>query len=487
MANISATAIRNVEHLKVFEQLMEARFAALDIEAVLIYIIDNVDASALYFLADQFDVLGYKGWLLATTDQERRDLIKNAIELQRYKGTPWAVKEAIKKFGYADVTIQERLLITPPPTHNGVFQHNGQIVHGGNSWATFRVIIDATNSGTITSQQISILRELIDEYKNVRSLLIDLSFGLNFDDFFAIAEDESLEVESDDTDSEDFLTPMHNGVFTHNGYMQHDSDTLDVSLTIANPEALAWANNVSLNGGTVSGATLQVVSDFFDAIAPHRSDILRFNPFVGDQLAAALVPVLFNDDGSGAPIGNAVDVNVNFVEANYNPSYGLSGTGAAYLATGIIPSAVSQFGLNSAGFGFYQLDNFTSGLGVIGTNPSGTSILAVRNLSNSVVAGVNNTAGIAGTGVFDARGLTFVTRNSNTGYERYKNGDAVVNVTAASTSKATTELFIFRTGNVFSAADSAGYIITKGINATAYAAIRTAWNNLNAALGRPTY
>lgn len=63
---------------------------------ILVYMIDEVDARALPILAEQFDVLGYKGMRLALTEADKRALIKKAIELHRYKGSVWAVREAMK-------------------------------------------------------------------------------------------------------------------------------------------------------------------------------------------------------------------------------------------------------------------------------------------------------------------------------------------------------------------------------------------------------
>jgi len=41
------------------------------------------------------DVLGWKGWNIAKTEQERRNLIRTAIKLHKYKGTTISIKMAI--------------------------------------------------------------------------------------------------------------------------------------------------------------------------------------------------------------------------------------------------------------------------------------------------------------------------------------------------------------------------------------------------------
>jgi hypothetical protein len=78
-----------------------------DIDKLLVYIIDRVDASALDFLAWQFHLEGYQ---FATTDAQKRAMIKKAIELHKYKGTPYALKNAAIMAG------SKVLKLTEPPS-----------------------------------------------------------------------------------------------------------------------------------------------------------------------------------------------------------------------------------------------------------------------------------------------------------------------------------------------------------------------------------
>lgn len=59
--------------------------------------IDSLSGEVLDLLAWQFHM---EGWELAETEEEKRALIKKAIALHRYKGTPWAVINALKACGY---------------------------------------------------------------------------------------------------------------------------------------------------------------------------------------------------------------------------------------------------------------------------------------------------------------------------------------------------------------------------------------------------
>jgi phage tail P2-like protein len=114
--------------------------------------IDEIsDPALLDMLAWQFHVEGYE---LAETEQEKRALIKKTIELHRYKGTPWAVKNALSAVGY-------------PATVKEWFQYNGIPYK-------FKVECDISKDGIIDEDRIELILAIINEYKNVRSWLDDL-------------------------------------------------------------------------------------------------------------------------------------------------------------------------------------------------------------------------------------------------------------------------------------------------------------------------
>jgi phage tail P2-like protein len=201
---ILADSIASLPHLAAFDLMVKKRFTELEIDRLLIYIIDTVDESALPYLAEQFDVLGFKGYGLAKNDLERREVIKRAIELHRYKGTLWAVKEALKNIGYGDAVFTE---------------------HVDGHWAKFRVTVDLGNN-PVSVTQIADLVRMINEYKNVRSHLADISYELKFEDEI-ILEDESYENPGfDDSDNVSVGGNfMYNGVYQYDGEKNYSQDT----------------------------------------------------------------------------------------------------------------------------------------------------------------------------------------------------------------------------------------------------------------------
>jgi phage tail P2-like protein len=212
---VLANSIADLPHFAAFDLIAKKRLEAIQLDALLVYLIDTVSEEALSFLAEQFEVLGYKGMRLAATTQQKREVIKRAIELHRFKGTVWAVKEALKTIGYPDAILTEHVQSGP----------------GG--WATFRIEIDAGNN-PISAQAVDELVRMIDEYKNVRSHLVDISYKITFTPDSITLEDESYENPAV-TDTDDIFVGgdfKYNGAYTYNGDRNYSTDTDILTVTI---------------------------------------------------------------------------------------------------------------------------------------------------------------------------------------------------------------------------------------------------------------
>jgi phage tail P2-like protein len=192
---VLADSISYVPHLQAFDLLVKQRFTELELDKLLVYIIDTVPATAIPYLADQFDVLGYKGFRLAQTEADQRAVIKKSIELHRYKGTLWAVREALTSIGYGAAIIQENV--------------------GGVPY-TFRITIDL-GTQMLSESSIDDLEKMIDEYKNIRSHLLDLSYTISFGDTIT-PTDSYIDAEAETN----MDTVMAGGDFRHNGLVLRD-------------------------------------------------------------------------------------------------------------------------------------------------------------------------------------------------------------------------------------------------------------------------
>ena len=222
MANeqtILADSISEVPHLKAFDLLWAQRLSAIEIDQLLVYVIDTVTSTALPYLADQFDVAGEKGYRLATTDEQRRAIIKRAIELKRYIGTVWAVKQAMISVGFGEAQLIE-----------GVDEGTPEY-----DWAKFRVLADLGNDlGLPDTNGAAELTGLINYYKNARSLLLDISYQMSITDTIPQLDDE-LFVGFEAPPFDDIVTHIsrrYDATYNYNGAITYSdgNDTLNVTI-----------------------------------------------------------------------------------------------------------------------------------------------------------------------------------------------------------------------------------------------------------------
>jgi phage tail P2-like protein len=133
---------------------------------VLIYSrIDEItDENLLDLLAWQFHIEEYEK---AQNIQEKKNLIKNAIELHRYKGTPYAIKKVLQSLNL-DAELQEW------------FDYNGEPYR-------FKVLIKTVIQDEDIYKKAA---ELINEYKNTRSWLDAIGFHREYTNnvYYAFAQ-----------------------------------------------------------------------------------------------------------------------------------------------------------------------------------------------------------------------------------------------------------------------------------------------------------
>ncbi|MEI8390098.1 MAG: phage tail protein I [bacterium] len=139
-----------------FNELFD-RLGTLDLTSLLVYLVDEVEASALPHLAEQFHVMGNEGWLQVNTDTEKRNLIKQAVDIHKYKGTKYALLKILEM-----LNLQGRV--------REWFEYGGQPY-------CFKVEAGFADRGA-DENLISKIEDLINEYKNERSHLDNLEIFL---------------------------------------------------------------------------------------------------------------------------------------------------------------------------------------------------------------------------------------------------------------------------------------------------------------------
>lgn len=218
--NILADSIAGVPHLAAFDSMVAARMNTIELESLLVYVIDSVSASALPNLARQFDVEGFTGYGVATNDAQRREIIKRAIELKRYMGTVFAIKEAMRTVGYTDATLIE-----------GIDMGNPLI-----DWARFSIDSELGDTVGLDGVSQSNLAKLIREYKNVRSYLEGISYKLGiFDTIPELIDTLNITYEAPTLDEDlGYFARFRNGTILRNDTVKYIESLDSLVINISN-------------------------------------------------------------------------------------------------------------------------------------------------------------------------------------------------------------------------------------------------------------
>lgn len=218
--NILADSISSIPHLAAFDAMVAQRMNDIEIQNLLVYVIDTVSASALPTLARQFDIEGFRGYYLATTDEQRRAVIKQAIELKRYMGTVWAIRQAMIAVGFQDATLVEGIDTGDPST----------------DWARFSIETIIGDTISIDGTAESDLAKLIREYKPVRSYLEGISYVIGINDTLEPLNDELNIVYEAPIMDEDLghISRFYNGNFSHDGSQNYIESNDKFEVTIIN-------------------------------------------------------------------------------------------------------------------------------------------------------------------------------------------------------------------------------------------------------------
>lgn len=249
------------------------------------------------------------------------------------------------------------------------------------------------------------------------------------------------------------------------------------------PDVSNWAGRVASAGGSVSAGQLAAITAFVEGLKTDGlwTKIQRLNPFVGEQLAAALIPLVNT-------LGDVADTNVNLVSGDFSATLGLmSDASTKYLTTGAQPASFTC-GLTA------YISTLTSGSGTryaMGESSGSGDITRLWRVGNTNYAGqISANVGISIAAQIPV-GLLHAERRSSTDFELYQAGASVgTDATAEGTPTPTLPLFVlasnqngspsgFYTTNAY----IGGYSITDGtMDDTDAANYSARWATLRGAL-----
>ena len=161
-----------IERDQRYRMLADLGLRMSDIDAVKLMprLTELVAPEHLELLAESRSILGADGYWLAESDQTRRKLIKGAYLLHRYKGTPWAIREIVRRLGFGEVEITEGY---GNKRHNGEIVRNGRHAYGhSDRWAHYRI----TMPHAITNDQADPLRHTLNAFAPARCVLAALDY-----------------------------------------------------------------------------------------------------------------------------------------------------------------------------------------------------------------------------------------------------------------------------------------------------------------------
>lgn len=128
---------------------------------------DTCPAALLPWLAWAF---GVDEWDAKWSDEAKRNTIRDAVMIQRRKGSVWSIKRTIANAGYGDSMLIEG---SSNNFYNGAFTHNGLKTYGDpTEWARYRFVL----SRPISNDQAAQVRRMLDQTAPARCHLIEMIF-----------------------------------------------------------------------------------------------------------------------------------------------------------------------------------------------------------------------------------------------------------------------------------------------------------------------
>jgi hypothetical protein len=194
-------------------------------------------------------------------------------------------------------------------------------------------------------------------------------------------------------------------------------------------DANDWVSRVSAQSASVSTATRAAVTRFCVAIAAAglRSKVWRLNVFVGNSIAAAMVPIYRGPSRSGTQYGGSLDTNNNFASGSWTEAGGLVGNGSTrYLTLGTFAQLRTDWSTGHIGIDYTGMDSTERNLLGGFFNESITSPRGWYRIWASTTYGVNCVFGLpTRSGFTQASNFKIMNRASSTSHWLYESGERV--------------------------------------------------------------
>lgn len=170
MGNLLASSVRE-SGLVGYDATAERRWRNFDVSLLLFSNFATVSPVLLPVYAEQYGVAQF-----VNGEAQTRAFLRRVIALYQKKGTAWAMREALAAVGYPNARIIESGSGAAAAKYNGEFKYDGTVQYGGGDWATFRVVIPLGGKPSPPATTVTLLTNIINEFKPARCRLINLTF-----------------------------------------------------------------------------------------------------------------------------------------------------------------------------------------------------------------------------------------------------------------------------------------------------------------------
>lgn len=130
-------------------------------------LVELLDDKWIEILAEKWSVTGYDGLFVAENDGSKRQLVRNAVKLHRYKGTPWAIRDVLRQLGFGEVEIDEGLKVRNYESHRIVAS-----IPQDERWAAYAIRLNQP----ITNEQSVEIRKVLLNFAPARCVLAVLDY-----------------------------------------------------------------------------------------------------------------------------------------------------------------------------------------------------------------------------------------------------------------------------------------------------------------------
>ena len=190
-------------------------------------------------------VLPWLAWALSVDEwdenwpeERKREVMASSIELHRYKGSVWSVREALRRIGYKEVEIQEGVAAQK---HDGASMHDGSVTYSGQGeWYKFNLRLDLGETGGVSAAESALLREVAQRFAPGSRRLNDVRRSASIEEQVLYQETFSFGIVLGYQDSLP-SGPRHDGSELYDGSVVHGGprrDRLEIAFSTGESESL---------------------------------------------------------------------------------------------------------------------------------------------------------------------------------------------------------------------------------------------------------